>query len=338
MRLAHVSFIAGVLLTGGLVTSTGNGHAQASCAARGLAETDRTLIEEAYHLQAELGPRVWPGWTQRAVPLLYKTAVCDFLINHSDPPPGFTRADDTLSGRQYWYRANGDTATYRAAYPINGIVSAVLTSPEDRVLVHAWTLEAVHEFFHVYQHEQRSARIVDPFIGVHSGHNELSYPFPYDSEPVRSLMRVEAEQVFGPIKDVEVDDSDVRMAVRVLGHVQRVAAAVFEDSLDLRYKRWLEWYEGVARYTEREMSSLAASSRYTPTRGFAARYGTGGYRDAWSRNYSNSLSPIRFVGEGVQGRVQFYYLGMGKAYLLDRFRPDWRHSYFDRHLDDLLLR
>ena len=48
------------------------------------------------------------------------------------------------------------------------------------------------------------------------------------------------------------------------------------------------------------------------------------------------VNPIRFVGEGIRGRVMFYYLGMGKAYALDRIDPAWRKAYRRRTLDELL--
>jgi hypothetical protein len=48
------------------------------------------------------------------------------------------------------------------------------------------------------------------------------------------------------------------------------------------------------------------------------------------------VNPIRFVGEGVRGRPMFYYLGMGKALLLDRLWPGWRSRYFEADLESLL--
>jgi hypothetical protein len=50
------------------------------------------------------------------------------------------------------------------------------------------------------------------------------------------------------------------------------------------------------------------------------------------------LNPIRFVGEGVTGRTMFYYLGMGKAYALDRMDAEWKSRYRQATLDELLER
>ena len=41
-------------------------------------------------------------------------------------------------------------------------------------------------------------------------------------------------------------------------------------------------------------------------------------------------------GDGVHGRLIFYYLGMGKAYALDRINPEWRAAYRQHTLDELL--
>lgn len=75
---------------------------------------------------------------------------------------------------------------------------------------------------------------------------------------------------------------------------------------------------------------------YEPTAAFAARFTNISYDGIWTTHYRDQLTPISFVGEGVRGRVMFYYLGMGKAYLLDRMAPGWRDRYLDATLDALL--
>ena len=100
----------------------------------------------------------------------------------------------------------------------------------------------------------------------------------------------------------------------------------------------MEWSEGVARFTEREMADLdRLPSTYRSTEAFARLFPDGSYQETWDDTYARMLYPVRFVGDGVRNRAMFYYLGMGKAYVLDWLRPGWRARYRSATLDELLL-
>ncbi len=105
------------------------------------------------------------------------------------------------------------------------------------------------------------------------------------------------------------------------------------------YKVFTEWSEGVARYTERELARLAATEAgYQSAASFARAFPSCSYARVYREQYgvTTMLNPIRFVGQGVTGRRMFYYLGMGKAYALDRMDSGWRSHYRQATLDDLL--
>ena len=310
-----------------------------SCTISELSEADLALLKEAYHLQEQLAPHVWSDWNGDSVPLLYKTSDCDYLVNHPAPPPEFIKFQNSPLGGDVWTRSNVDTVGYQATFPINGVFTAVMSSPDDTYSPSLWVLKAMHEFFHIFQHQQNKERLVNPFVGPHADKHELSYPFPYDDQAIKSLMRIEAEEIFRVISGSDTSAIVLRMTPRLLGHVQKVAERVFRDTLDLKYKRWLEWNEGVARFTERELAALATDSAlYTPSPEFTNLFPKTSYNDIWETAYANSLNPVRFIGEGVQGRVQFYYLGMGKAYLFNFLDPEWKQKYFRHHLDHLLTK
>jgi hypothetical protein len=92
----------------------------------------------------------------------------------------------------------------------------------------------------------------------------------------------------------------------------------------------------VARYTERELAFLSSdSAHYRPSAAFVESFPDSRF-SGLAESYAHDLNPIRFVGEGVTGRMGFYYLGMGKAYLLDRLLPGWKSSYFEKDLDTLI--
>ncbi len=300
-----------------------------------LTPADMAIIDEVYHLQREAATSIWPGWVADDAPFLYKTAQWDFLLNHPKPPARYKAVFDSLYGDTLYMAGNSDSLSYRAAYPVNGHFTVVMTAPGKDDDPCRWAIKGVHELFHVYQNKVRPQRIVNPFIGPHADKHELSYPFPYDDGIISSYMRLEAEHIFDAIHNGENDQKIKKLHA----HFQKVAGRVFSDSLDWRFKQWMEWNEGVARYTERETARIAADSAlYRPKDRFMQYYADANYAKTWHGDYRNDLNPIRFVGEGVRGRIQFYYLGMGKAYLLDLFDPAWRKDYFKFSIDALLTR
>lgn len=150
--------------------------------------------------------------------------------------------------------------------------------------------------------------------------------------------RVEAEYDFDLLTQIKLDSVNRLVAVKVYKDIFKIDRRVFPDSIQVSYKQWMEWKEGVARYTEREPALHAMDeNQYSPTEDFT-RYFKNKYTDEEVRSaYNNMLNPIRFVGEGVRGIVMFYYLGMGKAYLLDSLNKDWKRSYFKKNLDELII-
>jgi hypothetical protein len=52
-------------------------------------ESDEIAISEAYHLWRTLGERVWPGWTESPMPMVFVAGNHDFAIGFDDLPTGF---------------------------------------------------------------------------------------------------------------------------------------------------------------------------------------------------------------------------------------------------------
>ena len=81
----------------------------------------------------------------------------------------------------------------QATYPVNGVVTAVMSAPGASDDAASWVLKAAHEVFHCYQ---GSARIRDPFVGKFAGYDDLSFPYPYEDPNHTAALRLEAEVVF----------------------------------------------------------------------------------------------------------------------------------------------
>jgi hypothetical protein len=299
---------------------------------------EQVLLEELQHLTSTLAPRLWADWPHQFPPFLLRTRGHDILIGHPGPPDDFVPFPSERLGRRLWVRDTSDTTDSQASYPINGVMTAVMSAPTSSDNPYVWVLKAAHEVFHCYQ---GNARIRDPFVGKFSTYDDLSFPFPYSDPNQRAALRLEAEIVFGLVTADPGDSPSLDVQSRLLPLAWRVQRALSSEPAFQEYKLLTEWTEGVARYTERELARLAGTAgAYQPTPSFVRTFPGFGYEDVFRQEYGDThmINPIRFVGEGVRGRVMFYYLGMGKAYALDRIHPGWRTAYRQGTLDELLER
>jgi hypothetical protein len=300
-----------------------------------LASQERALIEELHQLTATLAPRLWPQWPGRLPPILLRARGLDILIAHPDPPHEFS---PLLQAGLPWpasVRAAAGQPDVQASYPINGVATAVMSPPTPGESPCAWVLKAAHEVFHCYQGIDR---IRDPFVGRFSSYNDLTFPFPYADEARSAAFRLEAEIIYRLATAEPGDAAALATDSRLLLLAWRVERALPGGPELQDYKLLTEWSEGVARYTERELARLAAT--YRPATSFATAFPACSYEQVYRDRYgpTTMLNPIRFVGQGVSGRTMFYYLGMGKAYALDRMDPDWKRGYRRATLDELLER
>jgi len=297
---------------------------------------DIALLREVAHLQRELGRQVWQDWVAMDQPLVYRTHTYEYFIGWNTAPAGAVRRDVSAMSQSVWVRGTRDTNSVQAARTIEGRYAVLISAPDSSYDPALWALKACHELFHLYQ---RADRVINPFVGAYATYNELTFPFKYSDPVVNAALRIEGDLTFrlaSKIRDTIRDPLVV--GVRLFKPIETVDSAVLNDSLQLRYKQWMEWSEGVARYTEREMAKLARDIRYHPSGEFLNQFPNASYQGVWEKSYAAALNPIRFVGGGVNGGVMFYYLGMGKAYVLDQLDASWKAKYHGATLDDLLFR
>lgn len=296
---------------------------------------DQVLMEEVHNLVSKLGPILWQHWKDFP-PFLIRRGGQEYLIGHPHPPEDFHPSSSEILHMRVWIRVAKDTSEIQASYPLNGEMTAMMSAPTANENAYVWVLEAAHEAFHCYQGQ---SPVQTPFVGKFAGYTDLTFPFPYGDETVMAALRLEAEIVFRLASASPEDKESLAMESRLLPLASRVESALYSDPEFKSYKLHTEWSEGTARYTERELARLAATvGRYEPTPSFVQMFPASSYSTVWREEYGDvpMLNPIRFVGEGVPGRAMFYYLGMGKAYALDRMNPKWRASYRNASLDVLL--
>ncbi|WP_298760444.1 hypothetical protein [uncultured Psychroserpens sp.] len=308
-----------------------------SYAQSSLTSKDAALIKEAFNIQKELGSKVWSNWKSEDYPFLYKTESKDYLINHPNPPIGFVKYFNQRLNKHIWERQIKDTTNYKAAFPVNNVLTVVMTSPKEKENVNVWVLKAVHEMFHLFQSNNSPN---NPFQSKYASYNELNFPFNYENEKVRAICSSEGMHLSIFLKKQDWRKIDSMNIKKLVKNTDVLMKNIFLDSLQLQYKKHMEWKEGVARYTEFKIAVLSSQepSIYKPTAGFLKFYSYSENEDIYNAYNENKVfNLIRFVMSGVEGKTVFYYLGMAKCYLLDRLNPDWKYSYFKQELDNLII-
>ncbi|MDB5229779.1 MAG: hypothetical protein JWN76_584 [Chitinophagaceae bacterium] len=302
--------------------------------------TDIILLKEVFRLQQSLGSRVFEGWLPMSfdqTPIIYKTAKFDYLFNHESPPEGFKKEFIRLLNRSVYIKPNTTPPDINimATQDINGINTIIITAPSNNQNLGAWVLTVCHELFHVYQGFRK---VINPFTDGYENFNDLTFPFPYNDTLVLASLRIESEFIFNIIKKENLTAEDSTVIKKVFNKYQIVENKILDKAPFIKFKQRAEWIEGVAKYAETQLGIFASDSTlYAPTSEFSKLAGKDIFTGL-ADTHKTQLNPIRFVGEGVKGRMMFYYLGMAKAYLLDRIKPGWKKYFLYHTLDELLIK
>lgn len=307
-----------------------------------LTSYDEALISEAFHLQEQLGQLVWNNWEPQEVPFLYKKGAFEYLLFHPNPPEGFQLHSKKSSLTDVYWNTRIDTLDFAATFSVNNLPTVVMTSPENDESITTWILNSAHEMFHVFQFDQLLSEELTKNISVdlenqiYSSEDDILSMF--NDPEIRALLRLEADRIYNGITPDSLSQSEQKLLKNRLSDIYSLQPDIFQDTLLSKYKLRMEWTEGVARYVEHQLAFYASNeSLYQPSLEFKTLFPEASYKEKADRySIRRSINPIRFVGAGVRGRIMFYYMGMGKAYLLDRINPDWKSSYFSYTLDQLL--
>ncbi len=308
-----------------------------------LADRDVTVIAQAYHLWESLGEQVWPGWTDTPMPMLYIADDHEFAIGFGSALNGFAGLDQTIADRQLQLRPRQFEPTLAASFDFEGIPAVIIGTPANlQWSPTEWTLKAVHEMYHVMSSRRGSAvKIANLQIGPSDDASwQLEFPFPYDDVDVMRLMHLQGYPLFLAL-NAEIDaDAKYNAGACLEAHavLETFLRNATGDDRAAHYAQFQEGEEGVARYTEHRLAQLAAEAEYEPLAAFRDIEGSTSYATIWSESYATAPFVIKHAGRAVKSRTLFYYLGLGKALLLDRIKPDWKDSFFapDVWIDDLI--
>jgi hypothetical protein len=299
--------------------------------AQELALADRIRIAEAFRL-ADAAEQLWPGWSQIPFAVLLVTREHEFLIRHPTPTDDFeSLGRDEILDEEVLARPRVFEPQLLATFPaVAGVPTLVIGTSEVTGLSSTeWVLTALHEHFHQLQMSDADyypeTAALDLSGGDESGMWMLDYPFPYDSSKVATALE-ELGRAAGRALDSIGSSSSEQLLSDYLELRARLPDLLADK--DYRYLSFQLWQEGLARYTQLAVASMAAAD-YEPMRGFQALKDYIPYSEAAAelrqtvrRELESELRELK--------RIFFYPLGAVEGLLLDEFRPGWRESYLIR--------
>jgi hypothetical protein len=317
---------------------------------------DPLLVAEAAEVWTVIGREdnpVWPGWNAAETPILfYMPDVQDLLINHPQPPVGFTLYEgpvrfpygkmwvkngetiEKLDGQNTSRKVNGvdtlmvaDSLSTRRQWVQSVTVQSRGSSDDLKSIIdgglfpdpYAAMAVIAHEAFHVYQHKRAPQKFGNemaltayPSLSV-----ENNRGYSLEADALRAAIGAE-------------NPADVRkFAVQWLA-IRQARRSVLSQALN-DYEDGTEFSEGTAKYAEYRF--IQALEKREPSPDMWLVQGFRGYDDL-SAEREQMLNRMRDMMEGKINvnndrygaspvRMRLYFSGMGAGALLDRLGAKW---------------
>lgn len=190
----------------------------------------------------------------------------------------------------------------------------------------------LHEAMHAYQGIRAPQRLAD----AEEASRQLGSQYLWEDQAFQDDWQAELDLLHQAMRASSQDET-LRLARAFLQQrtQRRTAAKLTENLID--FERQREWEEGVAKYAERYIYSLAAQTEsYQPLTELSQDQEFYHYQNA-QQKWDQEIDQIRRMASD-EGDGRFYYSGFAQAVLLDRLAPDWKERLFEDGvwLEDLL--
>jgi hypothetical protein len=336
----------------------------ASTAPERLSDADKARIAEMFHLKAELGNSVWPGWGDAEIPVILHNEAYAFLLGYpGDPPMGWKEAPSTDSRGQAWEVTPNDSflgkpyyrqpLTDRQATPENFTVLV-----GERWVATLFTREYARVAFYTGFRKELPG-ILQPFLPyrflwkllmgltetyVEGLAHESFHAFQGINVPDRLFA---AEKIASAESAYPWDNPNAEAAWKTeldLLH-QAVTASTDEQAVELtrqfleqrESRRQIEVFSSKIIDYERKREWLEGLAKYAELSLGLAAARSSNYQpipqikaDQDFKNYSTQENFWRQQVNEIKhqssqhGESRFYYSGMAQAVLLDRLQPGWK--------------
>jgi hypothetical protein len=298
-----------------------------------LSSIDRTRLAEAFMLGDRIGDRVWPHWSKAPFAVLLVTPAVEFLIRHPKPSSDFASLGyDPVLKSEVYYRRRTFPPYFLATFPaVSGSsVSTIVVGQAENTSAKTstpWVVTLLHEHFHQLQDSQPNfyadVNALNLSHGDQTGMWMLNYAFPYERQDVQRQFEAMSSALANALKSRKADRAGrVRRYLEARRNFQRL---VSED--DNKYLAFQLWKEGIARYTEYQVASLAATS-YRPSKEFLVLKDYQPYADVARQLHEGIMRQLQTQKLGESKREVVYSVGAAEGLLLDQINPRWRRRYF----------
>ena len=332
-----------------------------------LSQEELARVAEITHLRQTLGDEVWPGWASMDIPILLYNEQYAFLSGMEQPDTGWVSVPYGAAEGGVWERVPQedyyrqllpeDGATPQAFIVRIGDTFAASMTTKEWTSIHMvdliqgelpglfkpvfpyflftnrfnsdWFISAVlHESFHVLQARRAYERLEESEQAT-----ALESEYPWGDDRFRELWVKERQKLAEALE--AQDSSDLKSATIEWVALRDKRREQLPENL-IHYEQRREWLEGLAKYAELAVWSLAYHSQeYDPVPEMNEVADFDGYQGA----PSHRREEISQLQRDLQfGESMFYYTGWAQAELLDRLRPGWKKNIMESgaYLDDLL--
>lgn len=297
-----------------------------------MAEIDRIRLAEAFRIGEQIGDKVWRDWSKAPFAVLLVTPEHEFLIRHPKPSKDFAPLGyDALLKSDVYHRARQFPVNLLATFPaVGGIPTIVIGQAENtsQKTSTSWVITVLHEHFHQLQSSQpdyyAAVGGLDLTGGDQTGMWMLNYAFPYKDAKVKEQFAVLSRSLAETLQTRKKKEQPEKLAAYLAE--RRKFEAMLAPS-DYKYFSFQSWQEGIARYTEYKIASLAAN-KYKPSKEFRALKDYQPFKEAAPKVMQNITKELTTLELDDYGRPAFYPLGAGEGLLLDKFNPNWQSRYF----------
>jgi hypothetical protein len=337
-----------------------------------LSQLDKDRLAETMHLRATLGEAVWPGWSQADIPLILYNEQYAFLVGYPNPPDGWLKVpslearggpweqvtDDSFLSEPYYrtpitdpnktpesftvlvgdqwvatfmtreYSQINFYQNFRQELPpvISNLVPVRLVWSFLMGKTDSYIAGLEHESFHAFE-GQLAVNQLNASEQMYS--IEASYPFDAMDDPWKQEMDVLLQAIQAP-----TDAESAGLARQFLE--LRASRRMFLNVPQINLERLREWEEGLAKYTELDITRQAESESYIPFGSILNDKDFKNYQGQqkfWASQLKEAAST-----QGRSGDTRFYYSGNAIAVLLDRLVPGWKSQALPggEYLDALL--
>jgi hypothetical protein len=291
---------------------------------------DRIRIAEAFNIAENYCGKVWPGWAEVPLSMIFLTKDYEFLVHHPNPTPDFTSIGyDSLLNAEVLFRDRVFPENLLAAFQaVNNESSILMGTPEiTGRSTSAWTITLLHEHFHQLQYFQPGyfgkSLALDLARGDSTGMWMLNFEFPYDDPKVTEQFHNLSKQLLELLHNREnLDEEAIK---NYLGQKESFRKLVGEENY--RYMQFQLWQEGVALYTEWKLLETILSDGYQPSPEFMNIEDYTYFDTLQQQIYQRITRQLENMNMPQWKRVSFYAFGAGEALVLDNWNPGWREDY-----------